>query len=121
MLSRSVLRASTSVLRTAPVVSTSSQRTFATLYTAKAHTTGGRNGESASDDGKLKVHLSTPKEMGGPGGEGTNPEQVTPHLPPSRPHSTSPRPLPSHPSPLPCAAVRQWVQRVLSGRDGSGR
>ena len=95
MLSRSVLRASTSVLRPTPALSTSSRRGFATLYTAKAHTTGGRTGESASDDGKLKIRLSTPKEMGGPGGDGTNPEQV-----PS-PSPCPPSSFPPHPPPTP--------------------
>jgi Ohr subfamily peroxiredoxin len=46
------------------------------LYTAKATATGGRDGSAASDDGKVKVKLSVPKELGGPGGEGTNPEQL---------------------------------------------
>jgi osmotically inducible protein OsmC len=42
------------------------------LYTAKAHTTGGRDGKSRSDDGRLDVKLSTP----GTPGNGTNPEQL---------------------------------------------
>jgi osmotically inducible protein OsmC len=42
------------------------------LYTARAHTTGGRDGQSRTDDGKLDVKLSTP----GMGGSGTNPEQL---------------------------------------------
>lgn len=43
------------------------------LYTAKAHTTGGREGgASRTDDGRLQVKLSLP---GTPGG-GTNPEQL---------------------------------------------
>lgn len=42
------------------------------LYTAKAHTTGGREGASRSDDGKLDVQLSSP----GGSGAGTNPEQL---------------------------------------------
>ena len=42
------------------------------LYTAKAHTTGGRTGASRSSDGRLEVTLSRP---GGPG-TGTNPEQL---------------------------------------------
>jgi lipoyl-dependent peroxiredoxin len=46
------------------------------LYTAHAKATGGREGTAASDDGKLNVKLSTPKELGGAGGEGTNPEQL---------------------------------------------
>lgn len=45
------------------------------LYTAHAHTTGGREGESATDDGLLKVTLTPPKEMGG-SGTATNPEQL---------------------------------------------
>jgi Ohr subfamily peroxiredoxin len=47
-----------------------------TLYTAKAHVTGGRaEGHGRSSDGALEVDLRTPPEMGGPGG-GTNPEQL---------------------------------------------
>ncbi|WNJ97840.1 organic hydroperoxide resistance protein [Vibrio ruber] len=46
------------------------------IYTAQVTTTGGRDGKSVSDDNKLQVNLSTPKEMGGTGGEGTNPEQL---------------------------------------------
>ena len=42
------------------------------LYTAKVHTTGGRDGASRSSDGRLDVKLSSP---GGPG-DGTNPEQL---------------------------------------------
>ena len=42
------------------------------LYTAKAHTTGGRDGASRTDDGRLDVKLTSP---GTPGG-GTNPEQL---------------------------------------------
>lgn len=47
------------------------------LYTAHATSTGaGRNGHVASSDGVLAHDLSIPKEMGGPGGAGTNPEQL---------------------------------------------
>jgi Ohr subfamily peroxiredoxin len=42
------------------------------LYTAKAHTTGGRDGASRSSDGRLDVKLSSP----GTSGNGTNPEQL---------------------------------------------
>jgi len=42
------------------------------LYTAKAHTTGGRDGASKTDDGRLDVTLSSP----GTSGTGTNPEQL---------------------------------------------
>ena len=45
------------------------------LYTAKARTTGGREGRSVSDDGFLDVKLTPPKELGGMGGA-TNPEQL---------------------------------------------
>ena len=48
------------------------------LYTAHATATkGGRgSGTAATDDGKVSVTLSTPKEMGGDGGPGTNPDQL---------------------------------------------
>ncbi|MDZ5459356.1 organic hydroperoxide resistance protein [Azohydromonas lata] len=46
------------------------------LYTATATATGGRTGSAKSDDGRLTVNLSTPKELGGDGGQGTNPEQL---------------------------------------------
>ncbi len=41
------------------------------LYTAHATSTGGRNGETRSDDGMVDLQLSVPKEMGGPGRSGT--------------------------------------------------
>ena len=46
------------------------------LYTAHATATGGRAGTAQSSDGALKVNLSTPRELGGAGGPGTNPEQM---------------------------------------------
>lgn len=46
------------------------------LYTATATATGGREGQAASSDGALSVALSTPRELGGAGGAGTNPEQL---------------------------------------------
>ena len=46
------------------------------LYTAHASSTGGRTGSTQSDDGALKAALITPKELGGAGGAGTNPEQL---------------------------------------------
>ena len=46
------------------------------LYTARATSTGGRAGTSETPDGTLKLTLSTPKELGGAGGPGTNPEQL---------------------------------------------
>ena len=42
-----------------------------TLYTATATAHGGRNGHTESSDGMVKVDLSVPKEMGGPGRQGT--------------------------------------------------
>lgn len=46
------------------------------LYRAHAHVTGGREGTGASSDGNLNVKLTTPKELGGAGAAGTNPEQL---------------------------------------------
>jgi len=46
------------------------------LYTATATATGGRAGSAKSSDGALDVQLSTPRELGGAGGPGTNPEQL---------------------------------------------
>jgi Ohr subfamily peroxiredoxin len=47
------------------------------LYTASATATGdGRSGHTRSSDGVLDLDLAVPKEMGGPGGQLTNPEQL---------------------------------------------
>ena len=46
------------------------------LYTARATARGGREGEVVSDDGVLDLLLAHPKELGGPGGDKTNPEQL---------------------------------------------
>ncbi|KRW65194.1 organic hydroperoxide resistance protein [Pseudomonas sp. TTU2014-096BSC] len=46
------------------------------LYTATATATGGREGRATSSDSVLDVQLSTPRELGGAGGPGTNPEQL---------------------------------------------
>ena len=46
------------------------------LYTAQATSTGGRTGSTESSDSKIKLQLSTPKELGGDSGPGTNPEQL---------------------------------------------
>ena len=46
------------------------------LYRAQATSQGGREGTSKSSDGVLDLKLSTPKELGGGGGPGTNPEQL---------------------------------------------
>src|SRR3954467_3992376 len=48
-----------------------------TLYTAVATATDqGRNGRARTDDGVLDLKMTTPESMGGPGGAGTNPEQL---------------------------------------------
>lgn len=46
------------------------------LYRATATATGGRDGSATSSDNALNVKLSTPRELGGAGGDGTNPEQL---------------------------------------------
>ncbi|QGZ40518.1 Ohr subfamily peroxiredoxin [Pseudoduganella flava] len=46
------------------------------LYRAQSKSTGGREGKSVSNDGVLDVKLTTPKELGGNGAVGTNPEQL---------------------------------------------
>ena len=45
-------------------------------YQTQARATGGRDGQASTPDGTLDVKLSTPKELGGAGGDGTNPEQL---------------------------------------------
>ena len=46
------------------------------LYTGTATSTGGREGRATTADGTLDLALSTPRALGGAGGEGTNPEQL---------------------------------------------
>jgi osmotically inducible protein OsmC len=46
------------------------------LYTAEATVHGGRRGHGATSDGRLEVDFSSPTELGGDGGPGTNPEQL---------------------------------------------
>ncbi|WP_118135794.1 organic hydroperoxide resistance protein [Oceanicella sp. SM1341] len=46
------------------------------LYTTRATATGGRTGQATSEDGALDVTLAMPKELGGDGAAGTNPEQL---------------------------------------------
>ena len=46
------------------------------LYTAHATSTGGRTGTTESSDGGIKLALVTPKELGGLGGVGANPEAL---------------------------------------------
>jgi lipoyl-dependent peroxiredoxin len=45
-------------------------------YTTEATATGGRDGRAKTADGSFDVKLATPKELGGGGGEGNNPEQL---------------------------------------------
>src|SRR5438045_4780221 len=45
-------------------------------YTTEATATGGRDGRAATKDGSFNVNLATPKELGGGGGPGNNPEQL---------------------------------------------
>jgi osmotically inducible protein OsmC len=46
------------------------------IYKTSATATGGRDGSARSDDGSVDVKLVVPKEMGGPGGVGANPEKL---------------------------------------------
>jgi len=46
------------------------------LYSTQATATGGRTGSARTADGAFAVTLVTPKELGGPGGDGNNPEQL---------------------------------------------
>lgn len=46
------------------------------IYKTSATATGGRDGRAKSDDGSVDVNLVVPKEMGGPGGDGANPEKL---------------------------------------------
>lgn len=46
------------------------------LYRAHSTATGGRDGFVKSSDAALELRLTTPKELGGAGGQGTNPEQL---------------------------------------------
>lgn len=46
------------------------------IYKTSATATGGRDGTARSDDGSVDVKLVVPKEMGGPGGDGANPEKL---------------------------------------------
>jgi Ohr subfamily peroxiredoxin len=57
-------------------MSTTPTPTVRVLYTAEATATGGRKGHGRSSDGRLEVDFSSPTEMGGDGGPGTNPEQL---------------------------------------------
>jgi osmotically inducible protein OsmC len=45
-------------------------------YRTSATATGGRDGQAATTDGTFNVKLAIPKELGGPGGPGSNPEQL---------------------------------------------
>jgi Ohr subfamily peroxiredoxin len=45
-------------------------------YRTSARATGGRDGKAETLDGNFNVTMATPKELGGAGGEGVNPEQL---------------------------------------------
>jgi Ohr subfamily peroxiredoxin len=47
-----------------------------TLYTAHGSATGGREGRARTDTGTIELVLNTPRELGGGGGDGANPEQL---------------------------------------------
>src|SRR3982074_3262376 len=81
-------------------MSTTPTPTVRVLYTAEATATGGRKGHGRTSDGRLDVDFSSPTEMGGDGGPGTNPEQLfaTGFAACFR----APSPLPAY-SPLSCA------------------
>lgn len=49
---------------------------MAALFTTSVVATGGRKGRVVSEDNNIDFQLVSPKELGGPGGEGTNPEQL---------------------------------------------
>lgn len=57
-------------------MSTTPSQTVRVLYTAEATATGGRRGHGRTSDGRVDVDFSSPTEMGGDGGPGTNPEQL---------------------------------------------
>jgi Ohr subfamily peroxiredoxin len=46
------------------------------LYSTRATATGGRDGTARTEQGNLDLKLATPKELGGAGGDGANPEQL---------------------------------------------
>lgn len=46
------------------------------LYVTKSRSVGGRDGHTKSLENDLRIELSTPKELGGAGGQGANPEQL---------------------------------------------
>jgi osmotically inducible protein OsmC len=55
---------------------TTTKQSTRILYTAEATVTGGRKGHGQTSDGRLQVDFSSPSELGGDGGPGTNPEQL---------------------------------------------
>src|ERR1700674_1560727 len=57
-------------------MSTTPTQQVRVLYTAEATATGGRKGHGRTSDGRLDVNFSSPSELGGDGGPGTNPEQL---------------------------------------------
>jgi osmotically inducible protein OsmC len=67
----------TGFLITSKSINLRKSMTYQPLYTAVATATGGRDGHVESSDGIVKLNLSVPREMGGPGKAGaSNPEQL---------------------------------------------
>lgn len=50
--------------------------TVEVLYETRARATGGRDGKAETLSGSFKVDLTTPKELGGAGSAGNNPEEL---------------------------------------------
>jgi Ohr subfamily peroxiredoxin len=65
-----------SILLLKPLEKGSPAMSVNVLYRTSARATGGRDGRSGTLDGTLDVKLTTPKELGGGGGDGSNPEQL---------------------------------------------
>ena len=60
----------------ATATETATDHTVRVLYTAEATATGGRRGHGRTSDGRVEVDFSSPAELAGDGGPGTNPEQL---------------------------------------------
>src|SRR2546428_4259454 len=92
------------------------------LYTAEATVEGGREGHPRTSDGRLDVDLDVPSEMGGPGGPGTNREQLfaagyAACFQPSRFHPAQSAPSRSHRVARDCAGRhRPGARRRLRAR-----
>jgi Ohr subfamily peroxiredoxin len=65
-----------SLSNTTTTKETAMSATTSVLYQTSARATGGRDGNATTLDGAFNVKLATPRELGGPGGDGNNPEQL---------------------------------------------